>query len=304
MSVIQTGIQIDELTCHPEINMLSVDVECWRQIICETLTGRSIPPSAEAAESTRELLAIFRQRDIKATFFVLGQVAETFPDLARQIEAEGHEIGLHGLTHTPLKELSPETFRTELTRAQDILGKLITQPIRGFRAPKFSIAQETFWALDILSELGFVYDSSIVPIKSPRYGIPSFPKGLARIDLGDRSIVEVTPCTTKLLGKDIPVSGGRFFRFAPYPFLSRVVMDVNRRGRPFLVYIHPYEIGLEPLRCTGFSHDAGRLRSLVTEWKWNVARKNIRSNLIRLLDRFRFAPIGQVVEQTLQCNAP
>ena len=304
MSVIQTELQIAELVCDPEINMLSVDVECWRQIMCEMLTGRSIPPSAEAAESTRELLAIFRQQDIKATFFILGQVAEAFPDLVRQIEAEGHEIGLHGLTHTPLKEHNPETLRTELCKAQDILGNLITQPIRGFRAPKFSIVEETLWAFEILSELGFQYDSSIVPIRSRRYGIPTFPQGLARITLGERSIVEVTPCTTKLLGHKIPVSGGRFFRFAPYRFLQRVVLDVKQQGRPFLVYLHPYEIGLEPLRCTGFSHDAGRLNTLVTEWKWNVARKNIRTNLVRLLRHFRFAPIGQVVERTRKRNSP
>lgn len=281
------------------VNMLSVDVECWHQIMHRNLTGQWSPPSGACLDMTRDMLAILRSLGVRATFFVLGQVAEAFPKLVREIDEDGHEVASHGFTHTPLSRLTPDQVADEVRRSVDILNNIVKKPILGFRAPEFSITNETLWALDILSEYHFAYDSSIFPFAGIRYGIAEFPKGIVRVSVGNRSILEVPPSTVNVLGVDLPAAGGRFYRVLPYPVVRRLVRRVNDDARSFLLYVHPYEITTQRLRVNGPTRSAAGSSIFRLEFQWNLFREKIRENLVRMVNEFRFAPIKEVLADAI-----
>ncbi|MFC1836314.1 DUF3473 domain-containing protein [Thermodesulfobacteriota bacterium] len=283
----------------PDVNILSVDVECWHQLIYRNLTGRLIPPSRSAEHMTHFLLELFREKNVRATFFVLGCMAEAFPKLVRLIAEEGHEVATHGLSHVRLKDLGPKQFRDEVTDSMSLLTEITGEPVIGFRAPEFSIMKETLWALDILWECGIRYDSSIYPIAGSRYGIPEFPEGPTRVELKEGSIIEVPPSTLRVFGRNIPLSGGRYFRTAPYGVAKRAVRSVNRQGRPFLLYLHPYEVSSERLSCRGLPRPFNRADCLTTEFKYALFRNGMRNKLPRLLDDFKFSSIKEVLGHAL-----
>ncbi len=245
------------------------------------------------------MLAILRSLGVRATFFVLGQVAEAFPKLVREIDEDGHEVASHGFTHTPLSRLTPDQVADEVRRSVDILNNIVKKPILGFRAPEFSITNETLWALDILSEYHFAYDSSIFPFAGIRYGIAEFPKGIVRVSVGNRSILEVPPSTVNVLGVDLPAAGGRFYRVLPYPVVRRLVRRVNDDARSFLLYVHPYEITTQRLRVNGPTRSAAGSSIFRLEFQWNLFREKIRENLVRMVNEFRFAPIKEVLADAI-----
>jgi polysaccharide deacetylase family protein (PEP-CTERM system associated) len=278
---------------------MSVDVECWDQIICRNLTNELIEPTQSCLESTRSLLGLFKERGVKATFFVLGYVAEAFPDLIRQIDAEGHEVAAHGYTHTLLQSLTPAGFKEEVDRTVSLLTGIVRKRIHGFRAPEFSITKDTLWALDTLVEYGFTYDSSIMPLASSRYGIDGFPFGPARVYLGGRSILEVPPSTVHLLGRRLPMAGGRYLRFLPYQAIRGAVRQVNKEVGPYVLYLHPYELSTERLTCRAFRATVRPTRAWKTEFLWNWRRESIRGKLLKLLDEFRFSPVMEVLARAV-----
>jgi len=278
---------------------MSVDVECWDQIICRNLTGETIKPGRSCLEGARSLLGLFKERDIKATFFVLGNVAEAFPDLIRQIDAEGHEVAAQKYSHTPLRNLTPTGFKEEVDRTVSLLTRIVRKPIHGFRAPEFSITMNTLWALDTLVDYGFRYDSSIMPLASSRYGIDGFPFGPARVHLDERSIVEVPPSTAQALGRRFPVAGGRYLRLLPYQVIRGAVRQVNKEVGPYVLYLHPYELSTERLTCRSFPCTVPSTQAWKTEFLWNWRRERIRGKLLRLLDEFRFSPVREVLARAI-----
>ena len=174
------------------VNALSFDVEDWNQLIGRWLTG-SLPPCSGGVESlTYELLEVLERRGVKATFFVLGYVAEAFPGLVRDIERQGHEVGSHGWSHQAIFRQTPDEFRRETHRSKCLLEDLIGRSVNGYRAAAFSVTAASVWALDILAELGFNYDSSIFPFRGARYGIPDAPLAPYRVSTaGGGAITEV-----------------------------------------------------------------------------------------------------------------
>jgi polysaccharide deacetylase family protein (PEP-CTERM system associated) len=286
---------IEAMSIPAHENIVSVDVECWDQIICRNLTNELIEPARSCLESTQFLLGLFKERGIRATFFVLGYVAEAFPDLIRQIDAEGHEVAAHGYTHTSLRNLTRAEFEEELDRTVSLLTGIVRKRIHGFRAPEFSITRNTLWALDTLVDYGFTYDSSIMPLASSRYGIDGFPFGLARVHLGERSIVEVPPSTVHLLGRRLPIAGGRYLRFLPYQLIRGAVRQVNKEVGPYVLYLHPYELSTERLTCSAFPGTVPSAQAWKTEFLWNLRRESIRGKLLKLLDEFRFSPVIEVL---------
>lgn len=228
------------------LNAFTVDVEDYFHVAA--LSGsiarkdwESIPPRVE--DNTHRLLDIFEQHGAEATFFVLGWVAERFPALIQEIHRRGHEVACHGFSHTLVYEQSPEVFRAETVKAKSILEGLIGEPVVGYRAASYSITKRSLWALDIIAEIGFKYDSSIVPVHHDLYGIPGSEASPHRLATGNGELAEFPPTTVRLLGQNVPVGGGGYFRLYPYA-LTRYLLRraANGASQPFIFYLHPWEI--------------------------------------------------------------
>lgn len=272
-------------------NALTVDVEDYFHVAA---LAPSIPRDSWSSResrvvgNTQKLLAIFEQYDVRGTFFVLGWVAERHPQLVRDIAARGHEIACHGFSHRLVYEQTPEEFREETLRARNLLEDITGSAVLGYRAATYSIVRESLWALDILVELGFVYDSSIFPVRHDRYGIPDAERIPHRMSTPNgKSIVEWPLATARILGWRLPVAGGGYFRLLPY-WLSRWgLASINRRDRrPFVFYLHPWEIdpaqsrvpasGLSRFRhYTNLEKCEGRLRRLLGEFQFGTARDGL-----------------------------
>ena len=226
-------------------NAMSVDLEDW---FCVYNLNQAIKREEWDAcelrivDSTNRILDLFDKHGTRATFFVLGWVAERVPQLVRDVAARGHEIATHGYSHALLTELSAEQFELDLRKTLDILRTRcgVAQPIIGFRAPSFTIVKTTFWALEILERNGIKYDSSVFPIGyHPDYGIADAP-----VDPYDitPALREFPLSTVDVLGRRLPCSGGAYFRIFPYLYFKYAIRKINRQGRPFVFYIHPWEV--------------------------------------------------------------
>jgi polysaccharide deacetylase family protein (PEP-CTERM system associated) len=198
--------------------------------------------SGRAEESTYQILAMLELRNIKATFFVLGWFAQRHPLLIREIQSLGHEVASHGYEHKLIYEQTPEEFRHDIRKTKQILEELIDRPILGYRAPSYSIIKSTLWALDILAEEGYRYDTSIFPIRHDRYGIPDFQRRPHAIQTGSGPLIEFPLTTARLLGRNVPVSGGGYFRLLPFGFTRWGLNQVlNRDQAAAIFYLHPWE---------------------------------------------------------------
>ena len=216
-------------------------------------------------ENTRKILSLLDTHNVKATFFVLGWVAEKFPSLVQEIDAQGHEIGCHSYYHRLVYDLTPEEFREDTKKSKDLLEQITGKKVKGYRAPSYSITKKSLWALYVLEELGFEYDSSIFPIYHDRYGIPDVPRYSFQWDLSQKQPQYVIDTTSKLinqstnkpitkiteypistsliLGRKIPVAGGGYFRLFPYWFTSMALKRINNKEQqPFIFYLHPWEV--------------------------------------------------------------
>lgn len=269
-------------------NYLTVDVEDYYQVsafadVIQSKEWEFYEPRIQA--NLRRILGILERHGTKATFFVVGWIAEKFPDVVTQIVNDGHEIGCHSYMHRTLPTLSPEAFREDTAKAKAILENLSGERILGYRAPSYSITRDTMWALNILKTLGFQYDSSIFPIHHDRYGIPDAPR--FRYTFPDCGLIEYPISTVRFLGQHVPVSGGGYFRLLPYHLTKRALRWINEKERePFVFYIHPWELDPEQPRIRG-----GGPRSRFRHYQ-NLHRTAGR--LERLLQDFAFRPISPV----------
>ncbi|MGH7832745.1 MAG: DUF3473 domain-containing protein [Candidatus Binatia bacterium] len=223
---------------------ISVDVEDWPQ----STWDRTLPITERAAVNTRKLLQLLQTTGVHATMFVLGKFAEKFPDIVREIQAQGHEVASHGYGHIEIFKQSRGEFAEDVRRSKELLERIIGEPVHGYRAPDFSITLNTLWALDVLAKAGFEYDSSIFPIRHTRYGFPNWPVSPVRVSVGDRkSITEFPIATFRWLGRDWPVGGGGYHRLLPGA-MSRYLAKSVMGATPFVFYCHPYEIDALELR--------------------------------------------------------
>ncbi|MDZ7617040.1 MAG: XrtA system polysaccharide deacetylase, partial [Patescibacteria group bacterium] len=228
------------------------------------------------------------RHDVKATFFVLGWVAEREPGLVREIHAAGHEIGSHGYWHRLIYRQTADEFREDLRRARAVLEDAVSAPVVAYRAPSFSITKQSQWAFEVLVEEGFQIDSSVFPIHHDRYGIPGAEPRIHRIDTPSGSLWEFPPAVVSLAGMTLPIGGGGYFRLYPLWLTCRGLARINRRERsPFLVYLHPWEVDPGQPRMAGAS-GLSRFRHYV-----NLNRTE--RKLDALLCRFQFGPLGDVV---------
>ena len=227
------------------VNALTIDVEDYFHVSgFEPFVNRDEWDAYESrvGPSTDRLLDLLAAADVRATFFVLGWVAERQPSLVRAIRAAGHEIGCHSYAHRLIYEMTPDEFRADLRLSLDILQDTLGEPVTAYRAPSFSVTRDSTWALDILVEEGITLDSSIYPTHHDRYGIPGTPLGPHRIDREAGSLWEFPPPVWNLCGYPVPVGGGGYFRLYPYALTRLGLGKINASGRPFAAYLHPWEI--------------------------------------------------------------
>jgi polysaccharide deacetylase family protein (PEP-CTERM system associated) len=289
---------LEDVPAGPQLNALSVDVECWEYIIRQDFTNEFQPPCSDCRQQTESLLDIFDAAGVKATFFVLGVFAEGFPELVQDIDARGHEIAVHGYTHRQLFKLTPDEFKRDLARAIGILSDIIGKPVIGYRAPAFSIDGRTPWALEILVEHGIQYDSSIFPFSGRRYGIPGFPRRPVRIRWSGGHIIEVPLSTVDIAGKRLPVAGGGYFRLLPISMIRWAVRRINREAA-FVTYTHPYEFATQSMRFGQFCPPMRKWQALFQEIRFNLFRRTIQNKILALLREFPFAPVREVIKSGL-----
>ena len=273
------------------INAFSVDFEDWYQCL------EVIPPSSwgefqsRIERNAQKLFDILDAGDIKATFFILGYVAEKYPHLVKEIANRGHYIGTHGYSHRQIYKMKPEEFDEEMKRSIGLVTDLTGQRVYGFRAPIFSIIEKSLWALDILLKHGLKYDSSIFPVLNYRYGIVSSERFVHKLKTPQGSeIVEIPIAAARYFNVNVPVGGGAYLRILPYFITKSGLRSINKEGRPFVFYIHPWEIDPGHPRA-----DVPFRISVTHYFNLNSTEKRLR----RLGKDFKFAPIEKVYSEEI-----
>ncbi len=224
------------------MNAMTVDLEDWYHSIDSIPCEDWDKYECRLEESTYKILEMFNQFDVRATFFVLGAVAEKKPALVKEIQAMGHEIATHGYYHRLIYRQTPHEFRADLRRAIKVIEDITQQKVLGYRAPYWTITEKSYWALDVLQEEGIKYDSSIYPIKTYLYGIPKssvYPYAI-KLKNGEK-ITELPPSTVTICGVRVPMAGGFYMRALPSWLILWGIQRINKYGQPAIVYIHPPE---------------------------------------------------------------
>ncbi len=269
-------------------NALTVDLEDWYHSVYSLSPAERDGLEDRLVAPTHRLLALLDRYQARATFFVLGAVAERHPDLVRAVQRGGHEIASHGWDHRLVYDQTPEEFRADLRRSRSILETVTGESVMGFRAAYWTITERSRWALDILFAEGFTYDSSIYPVKTYLYGIPGTPPGphLLREE-GGRRFYEVPPATIAVGGRRIPIGGGFYMRLFPASFLAWGIERLNRQGQPAVIYVHPPEFDREKPRLDL------PLKERVLHYH---GLGTVEPKLERLLRQFPFAPVRELLQ--------
>jgi polysaccharide deacetylase family protein (PEP-CTERM system associated) len=278
------------------MNALTIDVEDYFQVHAfETAISRSTWDQypARVVNNTHRILDILTSCNVKATFFILGWVADSYPDLVRDIASGGHEIAAHGYWHELIYRQSPQEFEADLRKSLDAIQRAVPGPIWGYRAPAFSITRNSIWALDILRQNGLRYDSSIFPLAAhDRYGIPDAQRFAHRTDSG---ILEFPVSTIRLGRWNLPVAGGGYFRLYPAWMTRWAIRHLNAGGQPAIVYLHPWEFDPDQPRVNNVS--------ALSKFRHYVNLRHTEKRLRRLLQEFRFGPIREVFTQFLDLKS-
>jgi len=264
-------------------NALTIDVEDYFMVSAFTDIVRFEDwhtYESRVKKNTYTILELLESHGVKATFFVLGWVAEQCPDVIRAISSAGHEIACHGYNHRLIYNMTQEDFREDIRKSKRILEDLTGNIVIGYRATSFSIVRETQWALDILIEEGYLYDSSIFPIHHDRYGFPEAGRFPYMITRPQGTIGEFPPSTYRIMNQNIPVAGGGYLRFLPLMLTKAALRSINKKEhQPCILYFHPWEIDTEQPRLQGrfisrmrhylnLSSTLPKLNNILTEFKF------------------------------------
>jgi polysaccharide deacetylase family protein (PEP-CTERM system associated) len=269
-------------------HLLSFDVEEYFQV--EAAAGvndpgqwdsipKRLPPAVD------KILQLLSEYQTKATFFILGWVAQRDRRLVQQIAEQGHEVASHGMSHRMLNCMTPDEFKQELIESRDVLEDISQKPVLGFRAPTFSLTRRTAWAIDVLTDTGYAYDSSIFPIRHDRYGIPDAPT-VPHTAVGPNGgqILEIPPLTLSVGRMNLPAAGGGYLRLLPVRLLGLALKKAQRRKQLGMIYLHPWELDPEqpvlPL-------------SWLANWRHRVGLKRAEAKLTWLLKNYPFTNVAQ-----------
>jgi len=269
------------LTNKNIINALTIDVEDYFQVSAfSPYISRSNWENIECRveKNIEVILEMLMRHGIKATFFILGWIAERYPSMVRKISSQGHEIASHGYGHERVTNLSKEDFLKDIKNSKRILEDISGTEVIGYRAPSFSIVEKNFWAFGLLADAGYRYSSSIYPIAHDHYGIPNFSRFPCKIQ---ENFLEVPISTLRILNKNLPSSGGGYFRLFPYFFSKWILNKFNEiEGKPVIFYFHPWELDFDQPRVfdvdlkTRFRHYVNiskmenRLDLLCNDFRW------------------------------------
>ena len=269
-------------------NIMSVDLEDY---FCDLPFSAWPKYESRLLQTTQTLLDLFEKHEVKATFFVLGYLAEKFPELIKNIYDKGHEIGSHSYSHPDLRTITKEQFEEDLVKSLKILEKITGEPVLGFRAPYFSVNRSNYWVFDVLRKY-VKYDSSIFPVKTKLYGVPEAPREIYHPSQSDftkidqsQSFLELPPSTYHILKNfNLPIAGGFFFRFFPYFFLKRGFEKLKKQKRPIIFYIHPKDLDPDMPK--------------IEEYNWHsyYGKKNVVKKFEGLLSDFKFTTAKKVLE--------
>lgn len=277
---------------RPITHIMSVDVEDYFQVeaFAGTITRAdwdSFPPRVDG--NTRRILDLFDEHNVRATFFLVGWVAEKFPSLVREIVARGHEPACHSYWHRTVYSLTPEEFRADTRAGRDAIEQAGGVGVVGYRAPTWSITKASLWALDVLAEEGFLYDSSIYPIHHDLYGVPHAQRFAYTHTLqGSRQLLEYPPATVRLARWNLPAAGGGYLRIFPLFYTHWAFRHIEKgHGQPVVVYFHPWEI--DP----GQPRLPGKLRS---RFRHYTNLDKMQDRLRALLERYSFQPFRDLLD--------
>ena len=280
------------------LNAMTIDVEdyfhvsAFSDVVASSAWGGF---ESRVCRNTERLLDILSEADVRATFFVLGWVAERHPQLVRRIAASGHELASHSHDHGLVYDKTPETFRADLRQAKAAIEQAAGVAVVGYRAPSFSIVERSLWALDVLIDEGYEYDSSIYPISHDRYGIPSWERHIHRIERSGGALWELPGSTLKVLGMNLPMGGGGYFRMLPFWWTRHSIRSLNEaEGRPAVFYLHPWEVDPNQPRI-----QAGRMASFRHYTNLDLTERRLRA----LLSEFRYGTISEVLAAHVSTNS-
>ncbi|HYW33935.1 MAG TPA: polysaccharide deacetylase family protein [Balneolaceae bacterium] len=277
----------------------TIDVEDGVSIAMRDAFSVKSEQTDRVVNLTNRILALLDEYDAKGTFFVLGQVAEKFPRLVKQIAAEGHELGVHGYNHLQFFRMKRKEAFNEISRAKKLIEDISGRRVFGHRAPAFSITPQTQWGLDVIAEAGFIYDSSIMPINGIRYGWPGFSREICRIKTSaGHELIEVPLSTVNVMGRRIPVCGGGYLRLFPKWVTDKALEKITKR-QPAIVYLHPYELDTERYPDYYFKElgRAGIFKRNKMKSMW-INRKTVYPKLASLLKNHTFDMMINLVRES------
>lgn len=271
-----------------------MDVEGWYH---PEYVKRKVPKNKEERiiQSLKITFQLLSQYDVNATFFIVGELVEKYPEMIEMISEKGYELGFHGYYHEPLWALNADAFRRQVMKFNSKVQSIIGGKCSGFRAPSASLDNRTLWALDILEEAGYLYDSSVFPSKTPLYGVPSAPiipyhpssKNIAEQDEG-RRLIEFPALVYPVLGLRIPSSGGFYLRLLPPSIIKKAIDKMNKRGFPAVLSFHTWEVDLDTPRLK-----LGLVKSFITYYNLNATEKKLKF----LLSNFQFISFKNYLEK-------
>jgi len=273
------------------INAFTVDFEDWFQGLEVIPLSKWHDFEYRIERNGHIILDLLDESNIKATFFILGYIAEKFPHLIKEIHNRGHVLGTHGYSHIQVYKQKPSEFAEDIKKSIGVITDSTGQKIYGFRAPIFSIVEKSMWALDILLEQGLIYDSSIYPVLNYRYGVVSNQRFIHNLSTpGSNSIIEIPIAAARYFNMNFPVGGGAYLRILPYRVIKTGLKSINKEGFPFVFYIHPWEIDPDHPRIDlPFRISATHYFNL----------KSTKKKLRKLFNDFKFAPIEEVFSKQL-----
>lgn len=271
-------------------NVFSVDVEDYFHVEAfSDIVSRDAWPSysLRVEANTQRVLDLLDEHHVEATFFVLGWVAERMPHLVREIASRGHELACHSYWHRLIYKLSPQEFASDTFRAKEVIEQAAGQRVFGYRAPSYSVTRNSLWALEILTECGFTFDSSIFPIRHDVYGIPDAPRGPFQVATPSGRLTEYPITTFRMgAGPNFPVGGGGYLRLLPFWYTRLGALRAAAENVPLIAYVHPWEVDPDQPRLPG------RPRSRLRHYT-NLSRMHARLDALLRLGTFTsFAKSG------------
>lgn len=289
---------INYLSNGDKLSALTVDVEDGLSILMNDLFNITMKPTKRVVDNVHRLLDLFDMTNTKGTFFILGEIAEHYPALVKDIVSRGHETGVHGYYHNQIFKLTYEKAIDDIGRAKKLIEDIGGAEVLGFRAPAFSVDEKNIWIFEVLTKLGFKYDSSVVPVKMKRYGWPGFNENISMLELnnGER-IIEVPMSVSKMLGKKMPACGGGYLRYFPYSF-TKFAFDEILKERPAILYIHPYEI--DTAKYPEYFYKAKASLPVIQKARLSLYRLNkstVFNKLNKLLADYKFVPVNNIINK-------